>query len=113
VLPEDQALIRQFYLQYWGPIWVAGARAQVPAEGSERVPVPFPGRYRVVTRRPVAIDGTVRANGDVVEISGEAVTVAHPDGTAQGRRAPVILVWAAAQAPPDEPAMFFGVYTGL
>ena len=113
LLAEDRALIEQFYLPYWGPIWVAGASVDVPPEGAVRMAVPFPGRYRIVTSQPVAIDGVTRVSGDVVEIREEDCTVAAPKDAVPGAAFPVVLFWAAARAPPHEPADFYPVYVGL
>ena len=61
LLPEDQALIQEFYVPYWGPIRVAGARVQIPRSGSIEAHLPFPGRYRLEAATPVRIDGISRA----------------------------------------------------
>jgi hypothetical protein len=110
---EDRELIGRFYFQYWGPIWIAGAQLDVPAEGSAAMAVPFPGRYRVVARRPVVIDGVLRRHGEIIEVTGEECLLARPDSEPRDAPFRVVLVTAEAQSPPAEPAGFGNLYVGL
>jgi hypothetical protein len=113
LLPEDQALIDRFYLQYWGPIWVAGGHAEVPVEGEVVVALPFPGRYRVFSSHPVLIDGVLRDRGDEVEIRGEEFRMARPPDASVSAPYPAALVWAVAQTPPATAPNFNQLYQGL
>jgi hypothetical protein len=99
LLPEDQKLIQQFYVPYWGPIWVAGVQADVPEAGSLRVAVPFPGRYRLEAKAAVRIDDVTRAPGESFEITARSCVLSDA-GAATPLHAS--LVWAEAGPPPDE-----------
>src|SRR6185295_549699 len=79
LLPEDQRLIREFYVPYWGAIHVAGAHVEVPLDGSVEARVPFPGRYRLLSPVPLIIDGVVRQSGDVVTLDGDHCQLSMAD----------------------------------
>lgn len=101
LLPEDQRLIRETYLPYWGPIWIAGVR--VPATG--RLLVHLPGRYRV-DGAAVRLNGKRYSAGDIITITAEhakrGLSVSRlQDGS-------TTLWWAAAHpAPIKTPPMEF------
>lgn len=112
LLPEDQQLINDFYIPYWGPIHVAGARATLHGERQEIIRLPFPGEYRIEATDGISIDGRERRNGDVIDVGPiERVTVhALPPAT---ERAEVRLLWAAAQEPPTQPPPHQQIFVGL
>jgi hypothetical protein len=99
LLPDDQRLIRQFYVPYWGPIRVAGAEAQLSGNEEVRATVPFPGRYRVASRDAVRINDVVRKSGEVFELSD--VSVALTAASTPAQPITVRLVWAAAAPAPE------------
>lgn len=110
---EDRELIERFFVHYWGPIYVAGRFAEVPASGSTRVDLPFPGRFRVIANVPVTIDGVVRENGDVIESSDGYCEVAMAGDPPESGALHIALVTEEAGVPPAEPAEFASVYVGL
>jgi hypothetical protein len=112
LLPEDRQLIEQFYLPYWGAIWVAAGNVVVPAEGTVQMLLPFPGRYRVASKAAVIVDGVLRQNGDIVEIGGTECSIASPEG-GEGAGLPLVLVTAEARQPPQEPPPSGPVYHPL
>ncbi len=109
LLPEDQQLIRRFYLPYWGPIRVAGAQAMVPAHDTVQVALPFPGRYRLESAVALQVNGVKRAPQEEVEITGISAALSAP---AANESVLARLVWAAAEPPPVEAPPSW-VYLGL
>jgi hypothetical protein len=99
LLPEDQRLLAQHYIDYWGPVRVAGARAILERGGRANVSVPFSGAYRVTTSEPLLIDGSVVGDGDVVQIHELGVEVARL-ADAEHEVANLTLVIASARPPP-------------
>jgi hypothetical protein len=101
LLREDQRLIRQFYVPYWGPIRVAGTQLFVRPGDASAIAVPFPGRYRLESNSDatIVLDGKVRTHGEVLELGSAPMQVSVP-----GASKPVFvrLVWAAAGPPPAE-----------
>jgi hypothetical protein len=113
LLPEDRRLIETSYVRYWGPIWIAGTEAILPAEGVVTIRVPFPGRYRLEANQAVVIDGTVyrdRQEIDLTRAVGEILV--HPSQSLSAQ-AKVRLVWADSRSPPSWPPPPMPLYTGL
>jgi hypothetical protein len=113
LLPEDRRLIEASYVRYWGPIWIAGTEAILPAEGVVTIRVPFPGRYRLEANQAVVIDGTVyrdRQEIDLTRAVGEILV--HPSQSLSAQ-AKVRLVWADSRSPPSWPPPPMPLYTGL
>jgi len=111
LLPQDQDLIRRFYLPYWGDIYVAGAEVLLDTPSEVVARFPYQGRYRLQTKMPVLIDGAPHHDGDVVDV--------HPDLQlhilATGITAPLRVRFYSAEAraapkeePPESP-----LYVGL
>jgi hypothetical protein len=105
---SDQLLIRDSYVDYWGPIRVAGTERLVPPGGVVLVRLPFAGLYRVESDVAILIAGQRYDTGDRME--WHADTLELPMQTFVPNFAPirVRLVWAAAQEPPkaEPPATF-------
>ncbi len=112
LFPEDQDLIRKFFLPYWGPIYIAGAEANLTSAEAANVQLPYAGRYRLNTSAPVVVDGQLRHNGDVIEVgeSPHATVEAAPGDTPP---VDVRFYWAAAEAPPREAPPDMSLYFGL
>lgn len=102
LLPEDRELIERLYQPYWGPIFIAGARAELVPGETLAVELPFPGSYRVVSDEPVVIDGLARSQGDVVDIAGTSVSIVRRLPAADSRSLVVQLLWADARSPPSQ-----------
>ncbi|AKM10152.1 hypothetical protein [Croceicoccus naphthovorans] len=64
-LPEDAKAIRENYVQFEGPVWLAGKT--VPAHGSNNSEVLVPGPY-TLRGGALTIDGVVRKEGDVLNL---------------------------------------------
>lgn len=112
LLPEDQQLINEFYLPYWGPVRVAGASTTLQGGKEAIVRLPFPGKYRVETTEPIAIDATERRDGDVIDVgfSGK-ISARALSPSSEGTQ--IRLLWAAARNPPATPPPYQLIFIGL
>ena len=63
LLPHDRKLLGKYYVEYWGPIRVAGARGLLQTSGPVAVTVPFAADYRLVTAEPILVNGELRREG--------------------------------------------------
>lgn len=97
---EDAAALRDNYLRFWGPYWLAGKA--VPADGAEHSEeFLVPGPY-TVRDAPVIVNGTEYAPGAIVRLE-RGVHVLQAAGPAPAR-----LIWgerleAPGFAPPERP----------
>jgi hypothetical protein len=112
LLAEDQELLAKHYVDYWGPVRVAGAQLTLDTPTAIRVTVPFAGSYRLATTEPLIIDDRVRVSGDIIEVPAQGVEIARTEGssaeTAQAR-----LVIASAKPAPDPEPMMFPLFRNL
>lgn len=103
LLDADARALRDNYIRYWGPIWIAGRNL----EPRETVETEFlvPGSY-LVENGEVLVDGVAYGAGAVVSLGREVYSLSNP-----GSR-PVTLRWAEAKprpaAPPPEGRLFIG-----
>jgi hypothetical protein len=112
LLAEDRELLAKHYVDYWGPIRVAGAEVSVESSTGARVTGPFAAKYRLVTTEPLMIDGDVRLNGDIIEVPAHGVQIAR---TAELSVGPVTvrLVIASAKPPPAAEPVGLPLFTNL
>ena len=61
--------------------------------------VPFAANYRLVTARPVLVDGILRSNGDVIPVPAQGAAMARAPGD-HGDALTVLLLLASARPPP-------------
>ncbi len=108
----DRRLLESTYLDYWGPIKVAGVEFSVPARGSTTASVPFPGRYRLESAAPVQLNGTFIEPRQTIEIARTAAGLAVT-ANAGSSRLTVRLVWAEARNAPDGPPPAMPLYSAL
>jgi len=115
LLPEDSDLLVRYYPRYWGPVRVAGAIATITDQVPTSLAVPFAADYRVVTPRPILIDGTLRHHGDVISVPAGGVTAIAPrTGLKEsGTETQVKLFLAAAQPPPKYALPKVPLFAGL
>ncbi len=96
LLPGDVAALRDSYVHFWGPFWLAGQTFNGPAQFALRVP----GQYRV-EGGDLTLDGRALKAGEVVDLARGEHRAVPADG------AKVRLIWAAARlpqgAPPQQP----------
>jgi hypothetical protein len=109
---EDRSLIEQFYIEYWGPIRVAGARIDLDSFQVAEVALPFPGRYRLEASQPVDGNGQRLFNGAVIEVRDEEPFSVRLVSSGSGVTT-VRMLWAEARPPPEWTWPYFNVYTGL
>ena len=101
LLPEDRKLLGEYYLEYWGPIRVAGARRMLESSNPLTVTVPFAADYRLVTTEPVFVNGELRTDGEVIAVPAEGIALARaPDSTTEVTSVTLFL----ASARPARPA---------
>jgi hypothetical protein len=94
-LPEDATALRDNYLPFWGPFWLAGK--SVPADGAlHREEFLVPGPY-TVHDAPISVDGRDYRPGDVLVIDRgfHELAATGPDRAR--------LVWGERLAPPAAP----------
>ncbi len=106
LLAEDQKLLAQHYVDYWGPVRVAGADVMLEAPTTIRVNVPFAGSYRLATTEPLMIGDRVRVNGDLIEVSEQGVEIARMPGAYPGAVRVKLVIASAKPAPATEPMAF-------
>ena len=96
LLPDDFALLRDNFVQHWGPLWVAGKRVVID---DAKIPVVtdivIAGRYLVEAPGTVFIDGVGHPAGYVVDMVRGTHSVAADVGTvvlriADARPAPTV-----------------------
>ena len=97
----DRKLLASSYVEYWGPIRVAGVETVIPARQAIRVRLPFPGRYRIESRHILVVDGRSLRPGDTLEVR-DSTELALESATMTDAETKVRLVWAAAREPPTE-----------
>lgn len=90
LLPEDAAFLRENFVPHWGPIWVAGKRADGAFE------VAIPGPYTVEAVEPVELDGVTRTPGEVVALAAGRHTAGGPVTLRWGER-----LYRPKAAPPE------------
>ncbi len=99
LLPQDVVALRDTYIPFWGPFWLAG-REISGGMGAQTWNVRVPGVYTVREGR-VVIDGREFAKGDRVTLARGQHRLSAPQGDAR-------LVWGdrlavPASVPPQEP----------
>jgi hypothetical protein len=105
----DRRLLEESYVDYWGPIKIAGVEIAVPADGTASFHVPIAGRYRLDSSKLIEVNDVRLEPGETIEIADGPVTATNVDGQSLNAR----LVWADARAPPDRPPPKLPLYSGL
>lgn len=113
LLPGDQRAIANYYVPYWGPISVAGAKATITGREGQSVELPFPGLYRVRSGTPISISGTSYKSGDIVRSATARVTIELPESAPQDVAVEVQLILAEVGPPPSKPPPMGGMFTPL
>jgi Dolichyl-phosphate-mannose-protein mannosyltransferase len=112
LLPRDRELLAKYYVDYWGPIRVAGARGTIDSSSPVTLTVPFAADYRLVTAESVLIDGQLRNAGDVIPVPEEGVMISGMPGS-KSEALTVTLVLASARPPPSVDLTPSPIFRGL
>ncbi|WP_162925148.1 ArnT family glycosyltransferase [Aurantiacibacter odishensis] len=91
LLPEDIAALRENYVRFWGPFWLAGRDVNA-ADGPHVTEFLVPGPY-TVQHNAMIIDGKVHEPGSVVMLGRGRHTLSARDGAAR-------LLWGNKLSPP-------------
>ena len=108
----DRQLLETHYVDYWGPVRLAGAEAELGDAGPSSVSVPCAGDYRLESEAPVLIDGRSYGNGAILTLESKReyhVAPAEPNSLPQRLR----LRWAGVHEPPNEPPPKPALYDAL
>jgi hypothetical protein len=109
----DQELIRDSYVEYWGPVRVAGTGLVIPPGGIVTARLPFAGTYRIESDAAILIDGQRHDPGDRFEWRADSndlsIQAVAPNRAAMHVR----IVWDAARNPPKDAPPVQQLYSGL
>ena len=94
LLPADRAALRNNYIRYWGPLWIAGKAFTPGADRMEEFLIP--GQYRV-SGGSLSIDGVTLNDGQTIDVARGTHRIAS---AAPGN---VRLVWNEIDNPPTKP----------
>ncbi|MBT2134253.1 hypothetical protein KK137_07915 [Croceibacterium sp. LX-88] len=103
VLPDDAIALRENYIRFWGPFWVAGR--ELGGGESRTTQIGVPGPYTVVGG-PIEIDGRLHPAGAVVELSRDVYRL-------NSTGIPVQLVWGDHLKRPSTPPPPSPYWTGF
>lgn len=93
LLPDDVAALRDNYVPFWGPLWIAGR--DVPANGGIVYHNLVPGTF-TVRGNSLLVDGQPVAEGETVELDRGSYRLVAPAGGAR-------LLWGDRIEPPATP----------
>jgi len=113
LLPEDRALVAEYYPRYWGPVRVAGASTTIDPLEPVTLRVPFPDLYRIRSNGPIRIDGVRREDGEIVSVPASGVTVEAAQSSSRPAATSVTLFLAAANPPPPHDLPPWPLFSGL
>lgn len=108
----DRRLLQGSYLNYWGPIRVAGVETELPAEGAVALRLPFAGRYRLASRASVRLDGKLLRHDETIEVGNAQVDIIASAAMA-GTALTLKLIWADARDAPQRPPPQMPLYSPL
>lgn len=98
--PADKHLIRRYYIQYWGPIFVAGREIEFETSAPKLVDLPFAGRYRNLSAGSIYVADELVRSGETFEAIDDWVKISPAmDGDLPER---VRIVRSEARLPPEE-----------
>lgn len=108
----DRQLLASSYVDYWGPLRVAGVDVLIPAGQATITHLPFPGRYRVETSAEILVDGERIKPGETID-TRDSLNVALKAAPQSLVATAVRLVWADAHKPPSKPPPDLPLYSPL
>lgn len=103
LLPDDLVAVRQNYIPYHGPFWLAGRQIEAGSSYSDELLVP--GDYTVMGG-PATVDGQRYKAGDTIALDRGMHNWSAPEGDSR-------LVWGANRQPPANPWPEGALYVGF
>lgn len=95
LLAEDERFLRDNYLRYWGPIFVAGKRLPLAAGTATEFFIHVPGVYRIAADTRLRLDGRAVAPGSEIELARGS----HRLEASAGGASEALLRWASVPEP--------------
>ncbi len=109
----DQELIRDSYVEYWGPVRVAGTELVIPSGGIVPARLPFAGTYRIESNAAILIDGQRHDPGDRIEWRADSKDLSIQAVAPNTAAIRVRMIWDAARVPPSDPPPTQQLYSSL
>lgn len=103
---NDIEALRNNYVRFWGPVWLAGKELQT-LESTARFSIVIPGTYTLQCSGSATLDGTPRKCGAPVNLSVGEHTIAAPSGSQ------VKLLWGNRLQKPTAPPPTKPIYHGF
>lgn len=104
LLPRDAAVLRENYVHYWGPVWIAGKCLDATLD---RFSILVSGRYLVNVTAPGDIDGELYRPGEAVFLKAGTHILRAGSGE------DVCLRWADVRSAPAIPPPASPLYRGF
>jgi hypothetical protein len=109
LLAADRDALRQTYVHYWGPIYVAGRHLDLSrGEAPTSLELSIAGRYTLEANGPVRIDGRLLRPGEVADLARGS----HEISVASSAR-PATLRWGEGLYRPAQPPPTLPVFLGF
>jgi hypothetical protein len=109
----DKRLIRDSYVEYWGPVRVAGTALVIPSGGVVPARLPFAGTYRIESEAAILVDGQRHDPGDRMEWRADSKDASIQTLVPNPVAIRVRIIWDAAQDPPSDPPPEQQLYSRL
>lgn len=106
LLPADEAALRNNYVPYWGPIWLAGKDIAL-VKGCTDASIAIPGTYTLRSPGQVSINGSMSVPSEKIALKRGI----HRICSDQPQR--LLLQWATEAAAPDYMPQSGPVYKGF
>jgi hypothetical protein len=107
LMASDVAVLREHFVPYWGPVYVAGRALHLPQDLEVAWEVLLEGTYRLYSNGPVVIGGALHQPGSTVTLASGGVSF-RSHATQD-----VVLRTISAQGVPSYPPPREPLYTGF
>ena len=104
---EDAAALKRSFVQYWGPVFVAGIAIRLEQDAETRWDVLMPGSYRLKSDGPVIIGGIEYAPDAVVNV------LEGPVALRSAKTQGIVLSTTDAREPPAYPPPKEAIFSGF
>ena len=75
LLEKDYNILKENFIQYWGPIYVAGKHFDFYSKKSQTINMLIPGTYTIVSDGEVSINGVIHMPGDKINLEQRTYTI--------------------------------------